>query len=171
MNRKTLMLSFFCLAMLIGGKELSAQKCRYAFDRYDPVSKERVRSNEVISSRDFDLILYRRANDYRIRTFMRLTGVIDFVVPVGHPLTITLGNGEFIEVTNSTIAKPKKKLAGVSQTEFRLSFKCTEEQMQKIAEHGFNLVSVSFGDYNKFFKPRKKEFEKNKKKTACLLKD
>ena len=173
MKRKFLQLAVLCAVVLLPLSDAYSQKkCKYNFDKVDPMSNERVRRNRITGTTHLLFAFYRKGNDFRFETQVKIAGNRDFSVPKGQVMNIKLGNGEIIEAPNSDKSTPNSFIYNNNvATSYSMSYKLTREQVEKIANHGFTVVSTKLGNETITFEFKEKRVYKNKEKVACMLVD
>ncbi len=168
----TVVFSFFLLAVSV--QEVAAQKCKYKVDETDPMSEERIRKSKMtMSGRDFVVNFYRKADEFRIEMEVALIGERNFVMPKGTEINLKLGNGDIEKYPAAQEATPLSYVTGDQvATNFSATFYCTREQMQKLATHGFSVVSIKLGDETLTREVgNSKKVEKTKQNANCILSD
>lgn len=163
----------FSFITILFASEVNAQKkCKYSFDKTDPMSNERVRRNYVKGKSYFQFAFYRKANDFRFETLIKFNGTQEFVVQKGQVMNVKLGNGEIIEVVNSDDASPNSYVFNNAvMTNYSMSYVVTKEQMEMMANHGFTVVSTKLGNKTYTLEFKEKNLEKNKEKVSCMMVD
>jgi len=172
---KNLGLILFSLMVLgISAQEASAQKCKYKLDDTDPMSNERVRRSKMtMDGRDFVINYYRKADEFRVEMEVALIGERNFVMPEGNELSLKLGNDEIEKFFAAQKATPLSYVAGTQiATNFSATFYCTKAQMEKLAAHGFKVVSIKLGDETLIREVGKdKKVAETKQNATCILGD
>jgi hypothetical protein len=158
--------------ILTFGEVVAQKKCKYSFDKEDPMTNERVRRNYVKGKSYFKFAFYRKANDFRFETLIVFNGTQEFVVPKGQEIVVKLGNGDVIKGINADNATPNSYVANAAvMTNYSMSYIVSKEQMELMAKHGITVVSTKLGNKTYTLEFKEKALEKNKVKIACMLVD
>ena len=147
-----------------------AQKCRFQFDKEDPVTGERVVRTGVSLSMWTKFQFYRSDDDLRIEYYAMLGGEHNFSVPPGAIMKIRLGNDEILEVKSVNKAVPTSSIVSNRVvTSYGFSYEITIEQMKTIGNAGIKAISVSFNkDIRRTHEFKKRKNKKIKKYARCI---
>lgn len=170
---KSIPLKSFLLvfALILSMPQIQAQKkCKYNFDKEDPMTGERVMRNEVKLKSYFIVSYYRKADSLRIELNVRFVGERNFRVPKGSELKLKLSDGKILSFFSAQTANPLSYVGG-SQilTNYAMTYYCSKEQMEDLAEYGFTVASTKLGDETITMEVKKKKVAKNANKARCML--
>lgn len=161
----------------------NAQKCKFDFDKKDPMSGDRVRRNthKVNYGSAVELAypfytrgamafsFYRNGDDFKLEANGYLPGLKTYTVQTSDQLQIKLGNGEIISVYANNEFKPT--VGGQGITLYAISYDASQEVFQKIATHGVVLLRVYLGSEMYDVEVKDKMLDKMKAGAACMLTD
>lgn len=160
------------LALVLGTTGAMAQKCKYDLDKTDPMSEERVRRMEMKLKPYFIVSYYRKADDFRVELNVRFVGERNFAVNEGAELKLKLKGGDILTFPAAQKATP---ISGVNGTQintiYAITYGCTREQMQRLAEEGYTVASAQVGDETLTMEVKEKEVAENAAGAACMLTD
>jgi hypothetical protein len=160
------------LLVLASSSGLSAQKCKYAYDKTDPMTEERVRRSENKLKNYFIVSYYRKGDSLRVELNVHFVGERNFQVPPGEKLDLKLTGGEILSLSNAQVASPISYVAGSQvMTNYAMSYFCSKEQMQQLARSGFKAASAKLGDETLTVEVKEKEVGDTGSKAACMLAD
>jgi len=173
MKNQPIKLFILSIIFILSFNEVNAQdKCKYSFDKEDPMTNERVRRNYIKGKPFFQFAFYRKADDFRFETLLKFNGTQEFIVPKGQEMNIKLGNGDVIIVLNADAATPNSYVSGPQvMTNYSMSYFATKEQMELMAKHGISVVATHLGNKTYTLEFKEKNLEKDKAKIACMLVD
>lgn len=150
----------------------AAQRCKYALDETDAMEGTRVRRMTIKLESYYALSLYRNADDHRVELNVRFVGERNFKVPEGNELELKLGNNERITLLSAQPASPVSYVTGVQvMTNYAISYFCSREDMQRIANAGLSVTRVKLGDETVTYEVAKKQSDEISSKAVCILSD
>lgn len=164
-------LKFLLLLLGIIISSLSyAQKCKFQFDKENPVTGERVVRSGVSLGLWAKFQFYRSGDDLRIEYYASLSGEHNFFVPAGAIMKLRLGNDEILEVKSVNKAMPTSSIVSNQVvTSYGFSYEITIEQMKSIANAGIKAISVFFNkDINLTHEFKKGKNKKIVKYATCI---
>ena len=160
------------LALLLSTTGAMAQKCKYDLDKTDPMSGERVRRMEMKHKPYFIVSYYRKAEDFRVELNVRFVGERNFAVSEGAELKLKLKGGDILTFPAAQQATP---ISGVNGTQintiYAITYGCTREQMQRLANEGYTVASAQVGDETLTVEVKEKEMTDTAANAACMLTD
>ena len=165
--------SIIITALLFGLlAEVQAQKCKFDFDKEDPISGERVRRNSYkLKKQAFTVSYYRKKDELKLELNMVFAGARTFSVTTSDQLVLKLGNDETITVYPSKEFPPTSQATGAGvYTFYAISYNATQEQYQQIAEHGVVHVRSNMGGETYDVEVKEKMTEKMKTGAGCMVK-
>ena len=152
--------------------EASGQKCKYDFDKKDPMTGDRVRRCEISIKNYFIVNYYRKADTLRVELNVRFLGERNFIVPKGNTIDFKLNDGPILKLASAQDAAPVSYVAANQiMTSFAMTYYCTKEELQKIAEKGFSAVSSKIGDETITYEVKEKDIIRSAEKAKCMLVD
>ncbi|MBP6391697.1 MAG: hypothetical protein KA175_03200 [Flavobacteriales bacterium] len=163
-------LLLFVLVMCSIPTGLAAQKCKYALDETDAMTGNKVRRTSVRLESYFMISFYKNADDHRVELNVRFVGERNFEVPEGNELQIKLANGEIFTVLSAQSASPVSYVASTQvMTDYALSYRCSVEDMKRIASVGVAVARVKLGDETITYEVKKNDVIETASKATCLL--
>lgn len=170
MKRKLAVFLFLAVLYILPA---SAQKCKYTFDKTDPITNERIRRSSHDISLWAKVSLYRAADDLRLELNLAQDGEHNYSIPIGAKIFVKLGDGAILELTSANEAIPVSFLAGSQvATAFAFSYPITKEQVEKIGEHGIVFIKAELiKDTSANYEVSSKRSKKIKKSALCIVQD
>lgn len=152
---------------------VQAQKCKYDFDKKDPISGERIRRNQHNINLWTKMALYRANDDIRFEFSFARNGEDNFSVPIGTKIFIKLEDETIIELKSANVALPVSFVTSNQvATSFAFSYYITKEQMQKIADHGITYIkAMLIDDVSVNYEISTRKSKKIKKSAFCIVQD
>jgi len=150
-----------------------AQKCKYQFDKKDPITGERVRRNFHAINLWAKMALYRANDDIRFELNMARGGEDNFSIPIGTKVFIKLEDESILELESANKAVPVSFVAGNQiASSFAVSYYITKEQMQKIATNGITFIkAMLIEDLSMNYEISSRKSKKIKKSALCMIQD
>ena len=169
-NTIKMCLVFLVLFTITGS--VNAQKCKYKLDKTDPMTSERVRRSEIKMKNYFIVSYYRKADEMRVELNVRYVGERNFIVAKGSEINLKLGNDKILILKAAQKATPVSYASSAQiMTTYAVTYHCSKEEMQKLADHGFKVVQVKLGDETLTYEVKSKDVEDSAQKATCMLKD
>ncbi|MEK0336722.1 MAG: hypothetical protein QQN41_04725 [Nitrosopumilus sp.] len=166
-------LSSIALIAIIGltfNIDVNGQKCKYQLDKKDPMTGERVRRTEVKIKNYFVISFYRKSDTYRVELNVRFVGERNFAVPKGEKLNLKLKDGSILTMECAQNATPVSYVTSSQvMTLYAMSYICSKEDLQKIANTGFSVASAKVGNETLTYEVKEKEIPKTAQKAKCIL--
>ena len=167
MKLKTLL--FVCCISFLSSS-LSAQKCKYNFDKLDKMTNERVRRITFAIKNYFQVSLFRKADDFRVELNVRFIGERNFQVKTGETIDIKLSGGTILNLKAFQDASPVSYAAsGQIMTIYAITYSISKEEMQQIAKEGFKVVKAKLGGEEYTFETSEKMTLKTAAGATCIL--
>jgi len=163
---------FFILIALaiVNTKETKAQKCKFSFDKTDPMTDARVVRNTIKIKSYFQVSFYRSGDDMRIELNVNYAGERNFIIPVGTGIDFKLSDASIMTLKSAQKATPVSYVTGTQiMTAYGISFYCSKEEMEKIANGGFSVVRTKLGDETLTYELKSKDAEKAAEYATCIL--
>lgn len=162
-------MTFAIVISLLGMTNVSAQKkCKYNFDKEDPITEERVRRNTYQGYLSpMSIGLYRRADEFKLETNIRFNGIRRFSVTTSDQLVLKVGD-ESITLYPSREFEP---IYSGNITAYAISYDVDREVFQKISDSGIKIARNNVGGETWDFKVKDKMLEKIKIGANCMLQD
>ena len=153
--------------------ELQAQKCKFNFDKKDPISGDRVRRNSYkLKKQAFTVSFYRKKDEFKLELNMVFAGARNFSVTTSDQLILKMENGEMITVYPSKEFAPTSQATGSGVYSFyAISYNASREQFQQISKSGIVHVRSNMGGETYDVEVKGKMTEKMKLGASCMLKD
>lgn len=169
MNLKTILVVVF---ISIFSFQMHSQKCRYDFDKKDPMTEERVRRKRFTLKSFLVLNLYRRGNDFRVEAEVALAGEQNYSVEKGEEILLKLADGELLSLKAADTANPVSYVQGYQvATNYAISYNITEDEMIKISKQGIAVVRLNLAEQEITVESSKREIRKTKEGAICILMD
>lgn len=152
--------------------EVQAQKCKFDFDKEDPISGDRVRRNNYkLKKQAFTVSYYRKKDEFKLELSMIFAGARTFSVTTSDQLVLKLSNNETITVYPSKEFAPTSQATGSGvYTFYAISYNATQEQYQQISENGVVHVRSNMGGETYDVEVKEKMAEKMKIGAGCMVK-
>jgi hypothetical protein len=150
-----------------------AQKCKYDFDKKDPITGERIRRNMHNINLWAKMALYRANDDIRFELNLAKGGEDNFSIPIGSKIFIKLEDESILELKSANKAVPVSFVTGNQvATSFAISYYISKEQMQKIATNGITFIkAMLIGEVSVNYEINKRKSKKIKKSAFCIVQD
>lgn len=168
---KKFLLSTLVLLSVMCIMPAQAQKCKYQFDKKDPITGERVRRNFHAINLWAKMALYRANDDIRFELNMARGGEDNFSIPIGTKVFIKLEDESILELESANKAVPVSFVAGNQiASSFAVSYYITKEQMQKIATNGITFIkAMLIEDLSMNYEISSRKSKKIKKSASCMI--
>ncbi|WP_462249949.1 hypothetical protein [Ekhidna sp.] len=154
--------------------ELSAQKCKYTFDKEDPISGERVRRNSYkLKKQAFTVSYYRNGDDYRLELSILFAGSRNDIITPKDELILKMSNGENVSVNPVENYEPVKQATTVGvYTVYAVSYAATKEIMEQLSNGGgITYARATIGSESFDVEVKGKNSEKMMEGAKCMLSD
>lgn len=152
--------------------QLNAQKCKYTYDKVDPMTNERVRRITYPVKMYFKVSFYRKASDFRVELNVTFGGERNFKILAGETMDLKLTSGTILTLSAAQDANPVSFLASEQvMTGYGISYNITKEQMQQIATSGFSVVRVKMGGEELTVEANSNIVPKTLTGAACMITD
>jgi hypothetical protein len=165
-------IKIFGLVLLFSFIAVSAysQKCKYDYQRKDPLTGEETKGNTFGVNLWWKLGLNKNGDNYFVGMFIRLSGNVRDVITPENTIIFKLENGEIITIYASEEFVPTAQATqnGVISV-FNARFNISENDLQKIASSPLTYIKMSVGPrvYEETFASKKgKTFQE---KARCIL--
>ena len=151
MKQITKILTLGILFFLAFSMQLSAQKCKYDFDKKDPITGETTKKNTVtisISPYYWKLGYSRTGDNFQVEMFIRCNGNLREIIQKGDPIILKLSNDEIITVYSKDEFLPFAQTSS-SQTATRVlstyngKYDIDATSLQKIAENPPTFIRMN----------------------------
>lgn len=164
---------FLIVCLIFSITDLSAQKCKFDFDKEDPISSERVRRNIYkLKKQAFTVSYYRKKDEYKLELNILFAGTRNFNVTTSDQLVLKLENGETITVYPSKEFSPVSQATGAGVlTVFAISYNATQEQFELLASSEVTHARSNMGGQSFDVPVKSKMGEKMKQGANCILQD
>jgi hypothetical protein len=135
----TLGILFFFVCTL----QLSAQKCKFAYSKTDPISGEMTKGNMLtisVMTYYWKIGFNRIGDSFDLGMFIRISTTAREILQKGDPLILRLANGEIITINSIDEFLPSAQVSGAGTTsariltEYRGKFYIDAASLQKIAD-------------------------------------
>jgi len=168
---KKFLLSTLLLLAVMCIMPAQAQKCKYDFDKKDPITGERIRRNFHSINLWAKMALYRANDDIRFELNMVRGGEDNFSIPIGTKVFIKLEDESILELKSANKAVPVSFVTGNQvASSFAISYYITKEQIQKIATHGITFIKAMLIDeVSMNYEINKRKSKKIKKSASCMI--
>jgi hypothetical protein len=141
MKKITKILSLGILFLFVFSLQLSAQKCRYDYDKKDPISGEETKgSSFAVSSfmgmANWKMGVNKIGNTYYIGNLLNVSGNVREMIKKGETVVFKLSNGEIVTLYAQDDFLPVQQATqnGV-YTQFTSKYNIDAETLQKMAEN------------------------------------
>jgi hypothetical protein len=101
MRKITKILSLGILFLFVCTLHLSAQKCKYNYNRTDPITNESAKGNTFSIHIAWKMGFNKLGDTYHLGMYIRLNGNIREFIRKGDPLIFKLSNGEVVTLNSS----------------------------------------------------------------------
>lgn len=171
MNFKNLSVLFLLFTLYV--IPVNAQKCKYQFDKEDPITGERIRRNIHNINMWTKLAFYRANDDTRVELNFVKGGEQNFAIPVGTEIIIKTGDGKLLKLKSANKAMPQSFVTGNQvATAYAISYFISKEQMQQIADNGIKFIkAMILDDLSVDYEIKKGKNKKIMKSAFCMLQD
>jgi len=100
MKKTTKILTLGILFLFVFTLQLSAQKCKFDYNRTDPITGESAKGNTfTISALGWKMGFNKLGDTYHLGMFIRLNGNIREIIQKGDPIVFKLSNGEVVTIS------------------------------------------------------------------------
>jgi hypothetical protein len=169
---KSSVTSIFVLVCSLLSLSAQAQKCKYDFDKVDPMSNDRVRRNTYTLKEFFIVGIYRKADDFRFELNVRFAGERNFKIRAGDKIEIKLATGTILTLAAAQDASPVSYVATHQiYTRYAITYAISKEEMQQMGEGGFTVVKAKLGDDEVVYEASAKVTEKSAAGAKCIVMD
>ena len=183
MKTLTKILGIGVLLFVIGIGQLSAQKCKFDYEKKDQITNEQSKGLTFVISAgsmfytierpmQWKLELHRVGNTYSISMFATLGGNVRSIVTPENTMIFKLANGEIITIhakdnypPDAHINPNSNNIISIYNTKYDIS----AEDMQKIAASTLVYIRVGIGGNNYDYDFNAKKGAEFQNKAKCIL--
>lgn len=170
MKQITKILGLGMLLLFLASMQLSAQKCKFAYDKKDPITGEQSKGVQFTIQRTWALAICRLGDTYFISMAMTGAGNNREIITTENTIILKLANGELITINAKEEYVPAAQATqyGVV-TQWRAEYNISEEDLQKMANSPLTYVRMQIGarTFDQEIDTKKGQDFQNKSK--CIL--
>lgn len=176
MKKTTKILGLGILFLFVTTMSLSAQKCKYDYNRTDPITGEATKGNTCtiqvygMGFPIWQIGLNKAGDSYYLGNLYRVVGNVREIVQKGDQIMIKLSNGEIVTLVAQDEFLPVAKTSGGGvYTEYLAKYSIDATTLQKIADNQptYIRMTISSKVYEKEISTKDgKSFAKH---AACIL--
>jgi hypothetical protein len=171
MKKNIAILSLGILFLFAGAGQLSAQKCKYDFEKKDPITNEMTKGNTFGIKMWWRLGLNKFGDRYFVGMAITIAGNVRDIITPENTISFKLSNGEII------VLNAKEEYLPIAQatvngviTVYQAQYDISKEDLQKLAASPLSYVKVNVGSarsWDSEFKEKKgAEFQQ---KANCIM--
>jgi len=152
MKKITQILGLGILFLFATTLSLSAQKCKFDYNKKDPITGEATKGNTVTISKivfvatnnyNWKLGFHRAGDSYHVGVSLEGYGNFRERIQKGDPITFVLSNGEIVTINSQDEFLPTARAAQVVVTEYKGKYDIDVAALQKIAENPPTFIRMN----------------------------
>jgi hypothetical protein len=146
MKKITSILTLGILLLFVFTLQLSAQKCKFDYNKTDPITGESTQGNTFSIDRWWKMGYNKTGNTYYLGMFIQYGGQVREIISKGDPITFKLSNGEIITVIAQEESLPVSQAysTGVA-TFYSGKYEIDAVTIQKMAENPPTFSRIKIG--------------------------